>query len=160
MPSFDVVSEVNMGEVANAINQANREVDTRFDFKGKDAKFELDGDQITMRAPNEFQLNQMYDILAGKLAGRKVNIGSLKRDPVQVNVSDAWQIVWVRQGIDTNVSRQLVKIIKETKIKVQVAIQGDKLRVTGKKRDALQEIIVVLKEVNIDLPLQYTNYRD
>ena len=149
-----------MGEVANAINQANREVDTRFDFKGKDAKFELDGDQITMRAPNEFQLNQMYDILAGKLAGRKVNIGSLKRDPVQVNVSDAWQIVWVRQGIDTNVSRQLVKIIKETKIKVQVAIQGDKLRVTGKKRDALQEIIVVLKEVNIDLPLQYTNYRD
>ena len=160
MPSFDVVSEVNMGEVANAINQANREVDTRFDFKGKDAKFELDGDQITMRAPNEFQLNQMYDILAGKLAGRKVNIGSLKRDPVQVNVSDAWQIVWVRQGIDTNVSRQLVKIIKETKIKVQVAIQGDKLRVTGKKRDALQEIIVVLKEVNIDLPLQHTNYRD
>ena len=149
-----------MGEVANAINQANREVDTRFDFKGKDAKFELDGDQITMSAPNEFQLNQMYDILAGKLAGRKVNIGSLKRDPVQVNVSDAWQIVWVRQGIDTNVSRQLVKIIKETKIKVQVAIQGDKLRVTGKKRDALQEIIVVLKEVNIDLPLQYTNYRD
>ena len=160
MPSFDVVSEVNMGEVANAINQANREVDTRFDFKGKGAKFELDGDQITMRAPNEFQLNQMYDILAGKLAGRKVNIGSLKRDPVQVNVSDAWQIVWVRQGIDTNVSRQLVKIIKETKIKVQVAIQGDKLRVTGKKRDALQEIIVVLKEVNIDLPLQHTNYRD
>ena len=160
MPSFDVVSEVNMGEVANAINQANREVDTRFDFKGNDAKFELDGDQITMRAPNEFQLNQMYDILAGKLAGRKVNIGSLKRDPVQVNVSDAWQIVWVRQGIDTNVSRQLVKIIKETKIKVQVAIQGDKLRVTGKKRDALQEIIVVLKEVNIDLPLQHTNYRD
>ncbi len=160
MPSFDVVSEVNMGEVANAINQANREVDTRFDFKGKDAKFELDGDQITMRAPNEFQLNQMYDILAGKLAGRKVNIGSLKRDPVQVNVSDAWQIVWVRQGIDTNVLRQLVKIIKETKIKVQVAIQGDKLRVTGKKRDALQEIIVVLKEVHIDLPLQYTNYRD
>ena len=160
MPSFDVVSEVNMAEVANAINQANREVDTRFDFKGKDAKFELDGDQITMRAPNEFQLNQMYDILAGKLAGRKVNIGSLKRDPVQVNVSDAWQIVWVRQGIDTNVSRQLVKIIKETKIKVQVAIQGDKLRVTGKKRDALQEIIVVLKEVNVDLPLQYTNYRD
>ncbi len=149
-----------MGEVVNAINQANREVDTRFDFKGKDAKFELDGDQITMSAPNEFQLNQMYDILAGKLAGRKVNIGSLKRDPVQVNVSDAWQIVWVRQGIDTNVSRQLVKIIKETKIKVQVAIQGDKLRVTGKKRDALQEIIVVLKEVNIDLPLQYTNYRD
>ncbi len=149
-----------MGEVANAINQANREVDTRFDFKGKDAKFELDGAQITMRAPNEFQLNQMYDILAGKLAGRKVNIGSLKRDPVQVNVSDAWQIVWVRQGLDTNVPRQLVKIIKETKIKVQVAIQGDKLRVTGKKRDALQEIIVVLKEVNIDLPLQYTNYRD
>ena len=104
-----------MAEVANAINQANREVDTRFDFKGKDAKFELGGDQITMRAPNEFQLNQMYDILAGKLAGRQVNIGSLKRDPVQVNVSDAWQIVWVRQGIDTNVSRQLVKIIKETK---------------------------------------------
>ncbi len=160
MPSFDVVSEVNLSEVTNAVNQASREIDTRFDFKGKNAKFELETSQITMRAPDEFQLNQMYDILTSKLASRKVNIRCLARDAVQTNVSDAWQIVRVRQGIDADLARQLVKMVKQTKLKVQIAIQGDQLRVTGKKRDILQEVIGLLKDADVELPLQYINFRD
>ena len=160
MASFDVVSEVDLNEVANAVNQATREVETRFDFKGKNAKFELEASQVTMRAPDEFQLNQMFDILTSKLASRRVNVRCLARDPVQTNVSDAWQIVQVRQGIDADLARQLVKMVKQTKLKVQVAIQGDQLRVTGKKRDILQEVIALLKEADVELPLQYTNYRD
>ena len=160
MPSFDVVSEVDMNEVANAVDQSNREVDTRFDFKGKNAKFSLEASQITMRVPDEFQLNQMYDILTNKLAGRKVNIRSLARDAVQTNVSDAWQVVRVRQGIEQDLARRLVKMVKQTKLKAQVAIQGDQLRVTGKKRDVLQEVIALLREANVELPLQYTNFRD
>ncbi len=160
MPSFDVVSEVNLDEVRNALNQATREIDTRFDFKGKNATFEFDKSQITMRAPDEFQLNQMYDILTNKLAKRKVNVGALQREPVQTNVSDAWQVVTVRQGIETDLGRRIVKMIKQTKMKVQVAIQGDQLRVNGKKRDDLQEVIAFLKEADIELPLQFTNYRD
>ena len=160
MPSFDVVSEVNLNEVINAVNQANREIETRFDFKGKSAKFELEASQITMRAPDEFQLNQMYDILTSKLASRKVNVGCLDREAVQTNVSDAWQVVQVRQGIDADLARRLVKTVKQEKTKVQVAIQGDKLRVTGKKRDDLQQVIGLLKEVKVTLPLQYVNFRD
>ena len=160
MPSFDVVSEVNMNEVTNAVNQANREVDTRFDFKGANAKFDLEENQVTMRAPDEFQLNQMYDILTSKLASRKVNVGCLEREAVQTNVSDAWQTVQVRQGIETELARRLVKMVKKEKLKVQVAIQGNKLRVTGKKRDDLQQVITLLKEANVELPLQYVNFRD
>ena len=160
MPSFDVVSQVNMNEVTNAVNQANREIEIRFDFKGKNAKFELEASQITMRAPDEFQLNQMYDVLTSKLASRKVNVGCLEREAVQTNVSDAWQVVQVRQGIDAELARRLVKTVKEEKLKVQVTIQGDKLRVTGKKRDDLQQVISLLKEVKATLPLQYENFRD
>ncbi|MDP6580956.1 MAG: YajQ family cyclic di-GMP-binding protein [Vicinamibacterales bacterium] len=160
MPSFDVVSEVNMQEVSNAVNQATREVDTRFDFKGKNAKFELEESSIMMRAPDKFQLGQMYDILTAKLAQRKVNVKCLEREPPQENVADARQIVKVRQGIETELARRLVKTVKQTKLKVQVAIQGDQLRVSGKKRDILQEVIALLKEEKVDLPLQFTNFRD
>ena len=160
MPTFDVVSEVNMQEVKNAVNQASREVDTRFDFKGKNARFELDDAAITMRAPDKFQLGQMYDILTAKLAARKVNVKCLEREPPQQNVSDAWQVVKVRQGIETELARALVKKVKQTKMKVQVAIQGQQLRVSGKKRDVLQEVIVLLKEEKVDLPLQFTNFRE
>jgi len=149
-----------MDEVANAVNQAKREVDSRFDFKGKNAKFDLEASEITMRAPDEFQLNQMYDILTSKLASRKVNVRCLACDTVQTNVSDAWQIVRVRQGIDADLARQLVKMVKQTKLKVQVAIQGDQLRVTGKKRDILQEVIGLLKEAQVELPLQHINFRE
>ena len=160
MPSFDVVSQVNLDEVRNGVNQATREIKTRFDFKGKNASFELEDSQITMRAPDAFQLNQMYDILTTKLVSRKVNVRCLERDPVQVNVGDAWQVVKVRQGIESDLARQLVKTVKQTKIKVQVAVQGDKLRVTGKKRDDLQQVIALLKETEVDLPLQHINFRD
>ena len=160
MPTFDVVSEVNMQEVKNAVNQASREVDTRFDFKGKNARFELDDAAITMRAPDKFQLGQMYDILTAKLAARKVNVKCLEREPPQQNVSDAWQVVKVRQGIETELARALVKKVKQTKMKVQVAIQGQQLRVSGKKRDVLQEVINLLKEEKVDLPLQFTNFRE
>ena len=160
MPSFDVVSEVDLDEVRNGVNQATRELNTRFDFKGKNASLEFEDSQITMRAPDEFQLNQMYDILTSKLASRKVNVRCLRRDPVQVNVGDAWQVVKVCQGIENDLARQLVRTVKQTKIKVQVAIQGDKLRVTGKKRDDLQQVIALLKETKVDLPLQHINFRD
>ena len=160
MPSFDVVSQVNLDEVANGVNQAIREVDARFDFKGTNAKFEWGDSEITMRAPNEFQLNQMYDILTRKLSSRKVNSRCLQREPVHTNVGDAWQIVRVRQGIESELARKLVKMVKETKKKVQVAIQGDQLRVTSKKRDDLQETITLLKESDVELPLQFINFRD
>ena len=160
MPSFDVVSEVDMQEVQNAVNQASREVDTRFDFKGTNAKFELDDAVVTMRAPDKFQLGQMFDILNSKLASRKVNVKCLERDPPQENVSNAWQAVKVRRGIETDLARRLVKMVKQTKLKVQVAIQGPQLRVSGKKRDTLQEVTGLLKEAKVDLPLQFTNFRD
>ena len=160
MPSFDVVSEVELDEVHNSVNLAMQEIKTRFDFKGKTASFELENDEITMRAPDEFQLNQMYDILVSKLVSRKVNVKCLQRDPVQINVNDARQIVKVRQGIETPLAKKLVKTVKQEKIKVQVAIQGDRLRVTGKKRDDLQQVISLLKETKVDLPLQYINFRN
>ena len=160
MPSFDIVSEVNTQEVTNAVDQSNREVGTRFDFKGSNAKFELESNQVTMRAPNEFQLKQMFDILKERLARRKVDVRCLQVDPPQINVSEAWQIVTVRQGIEAELARKIVKITKGGKLKVQAAIQGDKVRVTGKKRDELQQVIAMLKDSDIDMPLQYTNYRD
>ena len=160
MPSFDVVSEVNAHEVTNAVNQANREVETRFDFKGTNARFELDDDRVTMRAPDKFQLNQMYDVLATRLVSRKVNIRCLEREPFQINLSDARQVVRVRQGIEAELARQIVKMVKQSKLKVQVAIQGAKLRLTGKKRDDLQQAMALIKEADLELPLQFNNYRD
>jgi len=160
MPSFDVVSQVDQHEVTNAVDQARREVDTRFDFKGTNARFELDDGRITMRAPDEFQLDQMYDVLTRKLAGRKVNVRCLQREPVQTNVGEAWQVVIVRQGIEVELGRRIVKMVKQSKLKVQVAIQGDQLRVSGKKRDDLQAVIALLKEADVDLPLQFINFRE
>jgi uncharacterized protein YajQ (UPF0234 family) len=160
VPSFDVVSEVNAHEVTNAVNQANREVETRFDFKGTNARFELDDDRVTMRAPDKFQLNQMYDVLATRLVSRKVNIRCLEREPLQTNLSEARQVVRVRQGIEAELARQIVKIVKQAKLKVQVAIQGSKLRLSGKKRDELQQAMALIKEADLELPLQFNNYRD
>ena len=160
MPSFDVVSQVDLNEVSNAVNQATRELDNRFDFKGTNAKFELTDSSVTLRAPNEFQINQMYDILTARFASRKINVGCLEREATQQNVSDAWQIVQVKQGIDTDLARQLVKLVKQAKMKVQVAIQGDQLRVSGNKKDSLQKAIELIKEQNVRLPLQFINFRD
>lgn len=133
MPSFDVVSRVNQQEVRIAVDQANRELGTRFDFKGTNARFDLEDDQITMRAPNEFQLRQMYDVLTKRLVGRQVDIRCLKLDDPQINVSGARQLIMVRQGVESEIAREIVKLIKTLKLKVQVAIQGNQLRVSGKK---------------------------
>ena len=149
-----------MQEVLNAVNQATREVGTRFDFKGKNVKFELDGSAITMTAPDKFQLSQMYDILTAKMVSRKVNVKCLDREDARESVADARQVVKVRQGIESDLARRLMKSVKDAKVKVQVSVQGDQLRVTGKKRDILQEVISLLKAEKVDMPLQFTNFRD
>jgi uncharacterized protein YajQ (UPF0234 family) len=160
MPSFDVVSEVNHHELSNAVDQANREVNTRFDFKGTGSNFELNDAQITMNTESEFQLQQMYDMLCSKLVKRGVDITCLElADPV-VQLKTATQGITVREGIETADSRKMVKLIKDRKLKVQAAIQGDQLRVSGKKRDDLQAVIALLRDSSFDVPLQFKNFRD
>ena len=160
MPSFDVVSEVDMHEVSNALDQANREVGTRFDFKGSDARFDREDAVVTMRAPSEFQLKQMLDILRIKLAKRQVNLNCLKTDEPQVFGKEARQVVTLRQGLDGPLAKQIVKMIKDKKMKVQASIQGEKVRVAGKKKDNLQDVIALLKEGSWDMPLQFNNFRE
>ena len=160
MPSFDVVSEYDAHEASNAVDQANREVNNRFDFKGTGAKYELDGQLITLTSPTDFQLKQMLDILRQKLAKRGIDVACMKEEEPEISLNEARQKVILRQGIETPLAKDLVKQIKTSKIKVQTAIQGDKLRVSGKKRDDLQSVISLLKKADIDLPLQYENFRD
>ena len=160
MPSFDVVSEVDMHEVSNALDQANREVGTRFDFKGSDARFDHEDAVVTMRAPSEFQLKQMLDILRIKLAKRQVNLNCLKIDEPQVFGKEARQVVTLRQGLEGPLAKQIVKVIKDKKMKVQASIQGEKVRVAGKKKDNLQDVIALLKEGSWDMPLQFNNFRE
>jgi uncharacterized protein YajQ (UPF0234 family) len=160
MPSFDVVSEVNHHELSNAVDQANREVTTRFDFKGTGSNFELAGNLITMNTQSEFQLQQMYDILCNKLVKRGVDIACLEQGDPNVQLKTAVQQVTVREGIDTAEARKMIKLIKDRKMKVQAAIQGDQLRVSGKKRDDLQAVIALLKEGKFGMPLQFRNFRD
>lgn len=161
MPSFDIVSEVDMHEVNNAIDQSNREVGTRFDFKGVDAKFEVtDQSILVVSAEVDFQVKQMLEILRGKLVKRGVDIKALVEDKIEVSGQKASINVKIQQGIESEIARKIVKMVKNTKIKVQTAIQGDKLRVTGKKRDDLQSVIAMLKDSNLGIPLQYNNFRD
>jgi uncharacterized protein YajQ (UPF0234 family) len=160
MPSFDVVSEVNHHELSNAVDQANREVTTRFDFKGSGSNFELAGNLITMNTQSEFQLQQMYDILCNKLVKRGVDIAALDLGEPNIQLKTATQVVTVREGIETAESKKMIKLIKDRKMKVQAAIQGDQLRVTGKKRDDLQEVIALLKDNQFAMPLQFKNFRD
>jgi cyclic-di-GMP-binding protein len=160
MPSFDVVSDFDSHEASNAVDQANREVNTRFDFKGTGSKYALDGQVISMTTQTDFQLKQMLDILRQKLAKRSIDVACIEEQEAEFSGSEARQNITLRRGIDTPLARDMVKKIKSTKIKVQTAIQGDKLRVSGKKRDDLQAIISMLKEEDVDLPLQYENFRD
>ncbi|MGH8195721.1 MAG: YajQ family cyclic di-GMP-binding protein [Woeseiaceae bacterium] len=160
MPSFDVVSEFDAHEASNAVDQANREVNTRFDFKGTGSKYEHEGQTITMTSQTDFQLQQMLDILRQKLAKRGIDIACMKTEGPEISGREARQKVILRQGIDAPLARDLVKKIKASKLKVQSAIQGEKLRVTGKKRDDLQAVIALLKDTDVDLPLQYENFRD
>jgi uncharacterized protein YajQ (UPF0234 family) len=160
MPSFDIVSELDAHEVANAIDQASREVNTRFDFKGTDAKFELNEFLVTMTAPSDFQLKQMLDILKLKLTKRGVDIACMKVDDPVFSGQIAKQIVTLRQGIETELGKKIQRLIKDSKLKVQAAIQEKQVRVTGKSRDDLQQVIAMIRGSKLDLPMQFTNFRD
>lgn len=160
MPSFDVVSEVDHHELSNGIDQANREVTTRFDFKGTGSAFELADLVISMNTESEFQLQQMYDILCNKLVKRGIDIACLEKGEPVIHARTATQTVKVREGIETPLAKEMIKLIKQSKAKVQAAIQGDQLRITGKKRDDLQEVIALLKGADLKTPLQYKNFRD
>ena len=161
MPSFDIVSEFDAHEVHNAVDQANKEVTTRFDFKGSNAQFELQEESIVMKAQSTFQLQQMLPILFAKMTKRGVDIACMETGDIQDTGKTAQQPVTLNQGIETSIAKKIVKLIKDKKLKVQTAIQGEKLRVTGKKRDDLQQVIAMLRaDETIDLPLQYENFRD
>ncbi|QLH42173.1 MAG: YajQ family cyclic di-GMP-binding protein [Coxiellaceae bacterium] len=160
MPSFDIVSEVDMHEITNAVDQANRELSTRFDFKGTNANFKLNKDTVTLTAPNDFQLKQMLEIIQLKLTKRGIDIRCLEIKSPQTSLHEASQEIKIKQGIDQTNAKQISKIIKDNNLKVQTSIQGDKLRVTGKKRDDLQETIAFLRAQELALPLQFNNYRD
>ena len=160
MPSFDVVSEVDHHELSNGVDQANREVTTRFDFKGTGSKFELVELVITMSTESEFQLQQMYDMLCNKLVKRGIDIACLEKNEPDIQARSATQTVKVIEGIETPIAKDMIKLNKQSKAKVQTAIQGDQLRVTGKKRDDLQGVIALLKGADLDTPLQYKNFRD
>ena len=160
MPSFDVVSEVDTHELNNAIDQANREVGNRYDFKGVDARFELNESVITMHSESEFQLKQMLEMLRLKMTSRKIDVACLTPGNIHTAMNKATQTLAIQQGIETVVAKKMVKMIKEKKFKVQTSIQGEKLRVTGKKRDDLQKVIAFLKDSDIELPLQFENFRD
>ena len=160
MPSFDVVSEVDKHELTNAVDQANRELGTRFDFKGSDAKFTLDEFVITQSAPSKFQLQQMFDILRGRLVSRKIDIRALDAAEPDVNLGGARQQITVKQGIEQPIAKKLVAELKAAKLKVEAQINGDKLRVSGKKRDDLQAAMALLRNSTVELPLQFDNFRD
>ncbi len=160
MPSFDMVSEVEMHEVANATDQASREVATRFDFKGTDSSFAREGAVITVISESEFQVDQMLDILRSKLNRRGIDLQALAVDAPETVGKQVRRRVTVRQGLDSDTCRKAVKEIKGLKLKVQAAIQGEQVRVTGKKRDDLQKVIAAMRELDFGIPVQFTNFRD
>lgn len=160
MPSFDVVSEVDLQEVRNAVDQAVRELSTRFDFKGIDAGFELADEQIRLHAQEEFQLEQMIAILRDKLIRRDVDVRVLDPGKVEASGKQKRQNFALKQGIGRDDARQIVKLVKDAKLKVQTQIQGEQVRVTGKKRDDLQDVIALLRKSELEVPLDFKNFRD
>lgn len=160
MPSFDVVSEVDKHELTNAVDTANRELGNRFDFKGCDARFELNDGVVTQIAPSDFQLKQMLDILRGRMVARGIDIRCLDVGEPEINLAQARQKVTVKQGIEQKIAKQIIAAIKLAKIKVEAQINGDKLRISGKKRDDLQAAMALLKGGEFELPLQFENMRD
>ena len=160
MPSFDIVSEVDTHELTNAVDQASRELTTRFDFKGVDAKFELEDQVISQSAPSDFQLQQMTDILRGRLVARGIDARCLEFGDIETNLAGARQKITVKQGIERELAKKIQSTLKEAKLKVDSQINGDKLRVNGKKRDDLQAAIALLKGAEFEQPLQFDNFRD
>ena len=161
MPSFDIVSDVNRVELRNALDQANKEITNRFDFKGSDARIEQADTDLTLYADDEFKLGQVYDVLIGKLAKRGVDVRSLeKSDPEKMGGDKVKQGITVRTGVDQDLGKKIVKLIKDSKLKVQASIQGDAIRVSGAKKDMLQDVIALVRKSITDYPLQYQNFRD
>lgn len=160
MPSFDVVSELDLHEITNAVDQANKEIASRFDFKGTNARFERNDYTVTLIAPGDFQLKQMQEILSLKLSKRGIDVACMEPAAPEIAIHEARQNITLRHGLDSALSKKIIKQIKDSKLKVQASIQGDKIRVTGKNRDDLQSAIALLKKADVELPLQFENFRD
>ena len=160
MPSFDVVSEIDTHELTNAVDQASRELAQRFDFKGTNAQFELEETTVTMSAESEFQLKQMLEILKLRISKRGIDVKCLEIKDPEVNLAKAKQQVIVKTGIDADTGRKVSRLVKDSKLKVQAQIQGDKVRIIGKKKDDLQEAIAFLRKSDVGFPLQFNNFRD
>ena len=160
MPAFDVVSEVDLQEVRNAVDQAARELRSRFDFRGVDASFELSDQGIEVAAFEDFQLKQMEDMLRTKMANRNIDAASLDPQPIEGAGKQRRQLFRLRQGIDRDSAKRITKLVKDSKRKVQAQINGEKVRVAGKKRDDLQAVIALLKDADLEVPLQFDNFRD
>ncbi|HVC48902.1 MAG TPA: YajQ family cyclic di-GMP-binding protein [Burkholderiales bacterium] len=161
MPSFDIVSEIDKQEVRNAVEQANREVSTRFDFKGSDARIEQNELALSLFADDTFKLLQIADILNNKLVKRGIDIKCLDlEEPIKISGNKVKQTMTVKTGIETELAKKIVRSLKDSKLKVQASIQGDSLRVSGTKRDTLQDAIALIKKTHIEFPLQFINFRD
>ncbi len=161
MPSFDVVSEANLVEVKNAVDQSNKEISTRFDFKGSDARVEQKERELTAYADSDFQLNQVRDVLTGKMVKRNVDVRFLDLGKIEkIGGDKVKQVIKIRNGIESDAAKKIVRIIKDSKMKVQASIQGDAVRITGAKRDDLQSAIALLRKEVTDLPLEFNNFRD
>lgn len=160
MPSFDVVSEVDGHQLTNAVDQSNRVVDTRFDFKGIEARFERDDYVVNLTAEAEFQLQQMVDMLRATLIKCSIDPECMEVGEVSLSGKLSKQSVQIKQGLDQPMTKKIVKMVKEMKLKVQAQVQGEQVRVTGKKRDELQQVMAMLREADIGLPLQFNNFRD
>jgi len=160
MPSFDVVSEVDLHELRNAVDQANKEVSTRYDFKGCDCSFELTDEVMTLKAEGEFQIKQMRDVLRTKMVARKVDTGALDIQDIEGQLKNTRQRILLKQGLDGDAGRKVTKLIKAGKFKVTTQMQDKQVRVTGKKRDDLQQVMAMLRGEDMGVPLQFTNFRD
>lgn len=161
MPSFDIVSELDKHELQNAVDQANKEVTTRYDFKGTDSGFDLNGNTVTLRTESDFQLNQMYDMLIQKANRRGIDVKCMDAKDPDIQLKNARQVIEMKEGLDAPLAKKIIKAIKDSKLKVQAANQGDSIRVTGKKRDDLQAVMQLLKGMeDLEMPLQFNNFRD
>ncbi|TCS38672.1 hypothetical protein EDC30_102413 [Paucimonas lemoignei] len=161
MPSFDVVSEANLVEVKNAVDQANKEISTRFDFKGSDARVEQKERELTAYADSEFQLNQVRDVLMAKMTKRSVDVRFMDNGKIEkIGGDKVKQVIKIKNGIESDAAKKIVRIIKDSKMKVQASIQGEAVRIAGAKRDDLQAAIALLKKEVTDLPLEFNNFRD
>lgn len=160
MPSFDIVSEVDLHELSNAVDNSNRAISQRFDFKGTNTEVKINKEEVIISSESEFQVDQVLSIVHTEMVRRKIDINSLEESQAKANGRQVEKKLSLRQGIDKETAKKIIKLIKDSKIKVQASIQGEQVRVTGKKRDDLQSIMSTLKQSKLDLPLQYTNFRD